>query len=131
MYERYPDPVQEELKTLVADYRGVKWQNVFVGVGSDEAIDMLVRIFCVPGKDNIIINPPTYGMYSVSADTNDIGVVKVPLTTEFEMDVEAVLGAADATTKLCFLCSPGNPACKLYAYPQSIRAHKFEIHAGA
>jgi histidinol-phosphate aminotransferase len=113
VYERYPCPYQQELKTLVAGYRGVEWTNVFVGVGSDEAIDMLVRIFCVPGKDSIIINPPTYGMYSVSAATNDVGVVKVPLTTDFEMDLDAIIGAANSTTKMVFLCSPGNPACKL------------------
>jgi histidinol-phosphate/aromatic aminotransferase/cobyric acid decarboxylase-like protein len=113
VYERYPCPYQQDLKTLVGGYRGVDWTNVFVGVGSDEAIDMLVRIFCVPGKDSIIINPPTYGMYSVSAATNDVGVVKVPLTPDFEMDVEAILGAANSTTKMVFLCSPGNPACKL------------------
>eukprot|EP01052_Picozoa_sp_SAG31_P022105 SAG31_NODE_1743_length_7383_cov_21.902389_2_plen_800_part_00 len=113
VYERYPCPYQVELKKLVADYRGVKHANVFVGVGSDEAIDMLIRIFCVPGKDKIIICPPTYGMYSVSAQTNDVGILKVPQTTDFDADVDAILAASNAETKMVFLCSPGNPSCKL------------------
>ena len=113
MLTKAPRPCLQELKTLVADYRGIDWTNVFVGVGSDEAIDMLIRIFCVPGKDSVIICPPTYGMYSVSAATNDVGVVKVPQTTEFDMDGEAILKAANETTKMVFLCSPGNPSCAL------------------
>jgi histidinol-phosphate aminotransferase len=112
-YERYPCPYQQPLKTAVAAHRGVGWANVFVGVGSDEAIDMLMRIFCVPGEDAIIICPPTYGMYSVSAATNDVGVVEVPLTPEMDVALVDVLSAVTPQTKMIFLCSPGNPACKL------------------
>eukprot|EP00613_Pedinella_sp_CCMP2098_P020404 CAMPEP_0171696702 /NCGR_PEP_ID=MMETSP0991-20121206/8429_1 /TAXON_ID=483369 /ORGANISM="non described non described, Strain CCMP2098" /LENGTH=431 /DNA_ID=CAMNT_0012285447 /DNA_START=230 /DNA_END=1526 /DNA_ORIENTATION=- len=87
---RYPDPYQKELKEMIAKYRGVRWEQIFLGVGSDEAIDIIMRIFCVPGTDSILITPPTYGMYSVSAKTNDVGIIKVPLTPEFDVEVEKV-----------------------------------------
>lgn len=114
-FERYPCPYQWDLKTRVAELRGVQKEEVFVGVGSDEAIDMLIRIFCVPGQEKILICSPTYGMYSVSADTNDVAVVDVGLTTDFQLDVEKVLTTteADPTIKLMFACSPGNPTCAL------------------
>jgi hypothetical protein len=88
--ERYPDPYQQELKQKIGKYRGVRPEQIFVGVGSDEAIDLLMRIFCEPGKDSILITPPTYGMYKVSAKTNDVGIVSVPLTPEFEVRVPEV-----------------------------------------
>ncbi|KAL7747688.1 histidinol-phosphate transaminase [Sorochytrium milnesiophthora] len=111
---RYPDPHQQPLKDKIRAFRNLSSPDqVFLGVGSDEVIDLLMRIFCVPAKDSILITPPTYGMYSVSADINDVGVVKVPLTMDgrFQLDVEPVLAAlADrADIKLVFLCSPGNP----------------------
>lgn len=126
---RYPDPHQRELKQLLCDLRtthahtpkALAPENLFVGVGSDEAIDALLRCFCVPGRDAILVCPPTYGMYSVSAETNDVGLVEVPLLPApgFGLDVPAVLaalgGAAGARVKLVYACSPGNPTGSLLA----------------
>ena len=113
VFERYPCPYQQELKTALAGHRGVDWENVFVGVGSDEAIDMLMRIFGVPGSDAIMQCPPTYGMYSVCAATNDLSVISVPLTPTMDVDLPSVQNAITPKTKMIFICSPGNPACKL------------------
>lgn len=90
--ERYPDPYQTPLKELVAQYRGhgLTPSNLFVGVGSDEAIDLLMRIFCAPGQDNILITPPTYGMYKVCAKVNDVNIVSAPLTPDFDLDIPKV-----------------------------------------
>lgn len=106
---RYPMPYQEELRSKIADFRGIESQNVFVGVGSDEAIDLLFRIFCQPGKDRVLILPPTYGMYKVSAAINDITVDEVLLTPEFQIRVEETLNSVTENTKIIFLCSPNNP----------------------
>lgn len=106
---RYPMPYQEELRTKIADFRGITPSNVFVGVGSDEAIDLLFRIFCEPGKDCVLITPPTYGMYKVSAKINDIAVDEILLSTDFQILVEDTLAAVTERTKLLFLCSPNNP----------------------
>jgi histidinol-phosphate aminotransferase len=108
-YNRYPDPLQWQLKFQLARIKGVPAENIFVGNGSDEVIDLAYRIFCNPGKDNIIICPPTYGMYEVSANINDVAIKKVNLTADFQLDVEGVLNAVDANTKLLFICSPNNP----------------------
>jgi len=108
-YNRYPDPLQKELKERVAELKSVHPSQIFVGNGSDEAIDLLFRIFCEPGQDSCIICPPTYGVYQVSADINDVAVQEVPLTSEFQLDVPAVLSAITPTTKLIFICSPNNP----------------------
>lgn len=108
-YNRYPDPVQSQLKKLIASISGVPAEQTFVGNGSDEAIDLLFRIFCRPGKDEAIICPPTYGMYKVSADINDVAVREIPLTANFQLNVDAVLAAASPATKLLFICSPNNP----------------------
>lgn len=110
--ERYPSPYQWELKTLYAAIRGCKKEQIFVGVGSDEAIDMLFRIFCKPGFDNVITTPPTYGMYSVCANVNDVAIKKVPLTPSFDLRVDAMLKVVDKNTKMIFVCSPGNPTAK-------------------
>eukprot|EP00816_Leptocylindrus_hargravesii_P012864 CAMPEP_0196825220 /NCGR_PEP_ID=MMETSP1362-20130617/92919_1 /TAXON_ID=163516 /ORGANISM="Leptocylindrus danicus, Strain CCMP1856" /LENGTH=366 /DNA_ID=CAMNT_0042205601 /DNA_START=187 /DNA_END=1287 /DNA_ORIENTATION=+ len=111
--ERYPCPYQVPLKTLYAEYRGVSSPNkIFVGVGSDEAIDLLFRIFCKPGQDNVITTPPTYGMYKVCAAVNDVEVVTVPLTSEFDLRIPEMLAAVTEHTKLMFICSPGNPTAK-------------------
>lgn len=116
---RYPDPNQVKVKELICDLRGggVKPENLFLGVGSDEAIDCVMRVFCVPGKDKILITPPTYGMYSVSASINDVAVVKVPLDPEnqFQPRMSEIMDKLqhDETIKLLFLCSPGNPTSKL------------------
>lgn len=106
---RYPMPYQEELRSKIAVFRGVKTENVFVGVGSDEAIDLLFRIFCEPGKDRALITPPTYGMYKVSAKINDVTVDEVLLTPDFQLQVEETLAAIKEHSKLIFLCSPNNP----------------------
>lgn len=112
-YNRYPDPLQKELKARVADFNGVDPSQIFVGNGSDEAIDLLFRIFCEPGRDECIVCPPTYGMYQVSADINSAAVKEVPLTSEFQLDVPSVLSAVTPTTKLIFICSPNNPTGNL------------------
>jgi len=106
---RYPMPYQEELREKIAAFRGLDTENVFVGVGSDEAIDLLFRIFCTPGKDRVIINPPTYGMYKVSAAINDVAVDEVLLTENFQLQPDKVLDAVTPETKMIFLCSPNNP----------------------
>ncbi len=108
-YNRYPDPLQWELKQELSKIKGVLPQNIFIGNGSDEVIDLAYRIFCEPGKDNVIICPPTYGMYSVSGNINNVSVKEVKLTDNFHLDVDAVLQAVDDNTKLLFLCSPNNP----------------------
>jgi histidinol-phosphate aminotransferase len=106
---RYPDPYQSRLRMLIADYRGVDSEQVFVGVGSDEVIDLCIRMFCEPGKDQIIVTPPTYGMYKVSAAVNNVVVRQVLLTDDFQLDVDRILKAANESTKILFLCSPNNP----------------------
>jgi len=108
-FNRYPDPLQWQLKFQLARIKGVPAENIFVGNGSDEVIDLAYRIFCDPAKDNVIICTPTYGMYEVSAGINDVTVKKVPLTADFQLDTEAVLNAIDEHTKLLFVCSPNNP----------------------
>src|SRR5215211_272121 len=108
-YNRYPDPLQWELKKKIAAIKSVDAQNILLGNGSDECIDLLVRAFCEPKTDNMIICPPTYGMYEVYANINDVPVKPVPLTTSFQLDLEALENAVDEHTKLIFLCSPNNP----------------------
>lgn len=106
---RYPDPYQIEIKKQIAAINDVDESEIFIGNGSDEAIDLLFRIFCRPGRDNVIICPPTYGMYEVSAAINDIEVRRANLTTEFQLDAVWVRQQIDANTKLLFICSPNNP----------------------
>ena len=108
-YNRYPDPLQWQLKFQLARIKGVPAENIFVGNGSDEVIDLAYRIFCNPAKDNVIICPPTYGMYEVSANINDVQIKKVNLTPDFQLDIEGILQAVDEYTKLLFICSPNNP----------------------
>ena len=110
---RYPDPLHYDLKVEIAKLRGVKKEQIFLGVGSDEAIDLLFRIFCNPRDDNALITPPTYGMYKVCAKVNDVPIKTCNLTPEFDVDVEGTLAAIDDKTKLLFLCSPGNPTAKV------------------
>jgi len=110
---RYPDPHQRILREKLAELKGIDPSMVFTGNGSDEVIDLLMRIFCNPGVDNIITLPPTYGMYSVSAGINDIEVREVPLTSSFQPDVDAILAKADERSKLLFICSPNNPTANL------------------
>ena len=108
-FNRYPDPLQWQLKFQLARIKGVPAENIFVGNGSDEVIDLAYRIFCNPAKDNVIVCPPTYGMYEVSGNINDVYIKKVNLTEDFQLDVEGILEAVDEHTKLLFICSPNNP----------------------
>ncbi|WP_276484427.1 histidinol-phosphate transaminase [Paraflavitalea pollutisoli] len=108
-YNRYPDPLQWKVKEKLSEIKGVRPENMFIGNGSDECIDVLMRAFCDPGKDNIIICPPTYGMYEVSANINDVAIKKVPLTKAYQLDLPAIEQAVDDNTKLIFICSPNNP----------------------
>jgi len=109
-YRRYPDPYQVALKSKISEIKGVASNKIFLGNGSDEPIDLLIRAFCNPGKDRIIITPPTYGMYEVSANINDVGIVKVPLKEDFSLDLENVIDAIEPGVKIIFLCSPNNPS---------------------
>ncbi len=108
-YNRYPDPLQFEVKKRLSEIKGVPPKHIFLGNGSDEAIDILFRSFCNPGVDNVILVPPTYGMYEVSANINDIAVKRVPLTEDFQLNLEGIAEAIDEKTKLIFICSPNNP----------------------
>lgn len=107
---RYPDPYQRELKQKLSTLKSVPLENIFIGNGSDEVIDLTFRIFCEPGKDNVIICPPTYGMYEVSANINDATIQKVDLTEEtFQLNTDKILAAINKNTKLIFVCCPNNP----------------------
>ncbi len=108
-YNRYPDPLQTKIKEKIAVWNDVKPEEIFVGNGSDEAIDLLFRIFCRPQINNVLICPPTYGMYAVSAEINDVKIKHANLTTDFQLDFKAVKNAIDENTKLLFVCSPNNP----------------------
>ncbi|MDN3690261.1 histidinol-phosphate transaminase [Cyclobacterium jeungdonense] len=109
-FNRYPDPYQTVLKEKLSKIKKVSKERIFLGNGSDEAIDLLFRAFCQPGLDNVIILPPTYGMYEVSAGINDIAVKKVPLSPDFQLLPHKVLEEVDAHTKIIFICSPNNPS---------------------
>ena len=108
-FNRYPDPLQVEVKKRLSEIKGVPIRNIFLGNGSDEAIDILFRSFCNPGVDNVILVPPTYGMYQVSANINDVAVKTVPLTADFQLNLDGIAEAIDPNTKLIFVCSPNNP----------------------
>lgn len=117
-YNRYPDPHQWAIKQRLAPIKGVRPEQLFLGNGSDEPIDLLVRATCIPGgsthqRDNILLMPPTYGMYEVSAAINDVEIIKVPLTPDFQVDIDSVLKAVTENTKLIWLCSPNNPSGNL------------------
>jgi len=109
-YNRYPDPLQKELKEKIARLKGADPGRIFLGNGSDEAIDLLIRAFCEPGVDNIVSIDPTYGMYNVAASINNVEVKKSELTKEFQLDADKLLDVADKKSKLVFLCSPNNPS---------------------
>lgn len=108
-YNRYPDPLQKDLKEKVAKLKNIDSEKLFFGNGSDEPIDLVVRIFCEPGVDNIVAIDPTYGMYQVCADINNVEYRKVLLLEDYSLDVESVLAKVDAHTKVIFMCSPNNP----------------------
>lgn len=106
---RYPDPKQVDLKQRIAGIKDQDPENLFIGNGSDEGIDLLFRVFCEPGKDNVITVDPTYGMYRVCAGINNVDTKSILLSEDFSLDAGAVIGAVDRDTKLIFLCSPNNP----------------------
>lgn len=108
-YNRYPDPMQWELKEKIAALKGVKRESIFLGNGSDEAIDLVIRAFCEPGADNIVSIDPSYGMYEVAANVNNVAFRKVRLDDRFDLDTDRLLEAAADDTKVIFLCSPNNP----------------------
>ncbi len=110
---RYPDPAQNEIREKLSKYLGVRKEKLFFGVGSDEIIDLLIRIFCNPGKDSVLITEPTYGMYKVACDVNDIKVLSVPLNRRFQLDITKIFEIINRTTKIIFLCSPNNPTGNL------------------
>lgn len=110
---RYPDPLQKALKEKIAESKGVRREQIFLGNGSDEAIDLLFRIFCEPGRNTCIICPPTYGIYKVAADINDLAVKEIPLTANFQLDVPSIKKNIELSTKLIFICSPNNPTGNL------------------
>lgn len=109
-YNRYPDPLQRELKSKISKIKGVPVDNIFLGNGSDEAIDLCFRVFCNPGKDNVVAIEPTYGMYRVAADINDVEYRPVLLDENFSLNADKLLQSTDERTKLIFICSPNNPS---------------------
>jgi histidinol-phosphate aminotransferase len=108
-YNRYPDPHQVKIKEALSQIKGLPPHNIFLGNGSDECIDLLYRAFCNPGVDNVVIHPPTYGMYEVSAHIHDVEVRRAPLSEKFELDLNAFEELVDEQTKIIWICSPNNP----------------------
>ncbi len=119
-YNRYPDPHQRILKEKLSTVKKIETDKIFIGNGSDEAVDVIYRVFCRPGIDNVVSIAPSYGMYSVVADINDIEFREVLLTPNFEMDVKSMLAACDDNTKLMFICSPNNPSGNAFPLNQII-----------
>lgn len=112
-YNRYPDPLQRKVKERISELKSVSPSSIFLGNGSDEPIDLLLRAFCEPGVDNVISISPSYGMYEVAANTNNVAYIKVLLNSEFQLNAEALLAAVNEATKVIFLCSPNNPSGNL------------------
>jgi histidinol-phosphate aminotransferase len=112
-YNRYPDPLQKKVKQRISELKGIEQEKIFLGNGSDEPIDLIIRAFCEPGKDSILITEPTYGMYAVCAEINNIPVKRITLDLNFDLDLEAVKQALDSSVKVIFLCSPNNPSGNL------------------
>lgn len=108
-WNRYPDPLQHEIKSILADIKQCQTSQIFLGNGSDEAIDLLIRMTCKPGEHEIILCPPTYGMYEVSASINNIQITRVNLTETYQLDVQGIKKSIKPNTRLIFLCSPNNP----------------------
>lgn len=113
-YNRYPDPFQNQIKTILAHMNQVMPENIFIGNGSDEVIDLVIRIFCKPNEDKILAFKPSYGMYKVSAAINEIGIIELPLTDEFQIDFKLLKKVIlEEKPKIIFLCSPNNPTGNL------------------
>ena len=126
-YNRYPDPHQKSLKARLSEIKGIEAKNIFVGNGSDEAIDLMFRVFCEPAEDNAVAIAPSYGMYKVSAAINNIEMRELQLGEDFSLPVDALLGACDQNTKLMFICSPNNPTGNSFPRKDILRlAEEFE-----
>jgi len=110
---RYPDPQQRELKKIIADRNSLSAEQIVLGNGSDELLDIIIRVFCEPSKDNVIITPPTFGIYKVLAATNNVEVREAPLNAKFELNTDDIINLVDDQTKLIFICSPNNPTGNL------------------
>ena len=123
-YNRYPDPHQKALKKKICAIKGLNPDNLFLGNGSDEAIDLVYRVFCNPGRDNVVTISPSYGMYRVAAETNDVEFREVLLNEDFSLDIERLEKAVDASTKVIFLCSPNNPSGNAFDIEQIMRIAK-------
>ncbi|MCZ2394338.1 MAG: histidinol-phosphate transaminase [Chitinophagales bacterium] len=121
LLNRYPDPLQSQLKVKIAQLKGIASEQVFIGNGSDEVIDLLFRAFCNPEIDNVIICPPTYGMYETSAHLNNVHIKEVLLTRDFQLQTEQVIAAIDDHTKMIFICNPNNPTGNLF-HDEDIRS---------
>ena len=111
---RYPDPQQFDLKKRLSELKNIPVENILLGNGSDEVLDLIFRVFCEPNQDNIITLPPTYGMYEVLANTNAIKIKKTPLDSNFQPNVDSILKTANSNTKILFLCSPNNPTANSF-----------------
>ena len=121
---RYPDPQQTQLRQSLGEALNIPTQNLFFGVGSDEIIDLLIRVFCYPEKDKVTVCEPTYGMYKVACDINGVGVINVPLDQNFQLDTEAIKKSVDDKTKIIFICSPNNPSSNLIESKQILELAK-------
>lgn len=120
-YNRYPDPHQKQLKERLSEIKGVPSRNIFVGNGSDEAIDLVFRVFCEPRKDNVVAITPSYGMYKVAAAMNDVELREVALGENFSLPTDELLAATDEHTKAIFLCSPNNPTGNSFPREEMLR----------
>ncbi|WP_223548420.1 histidinol-phosphate transaminase [Aestuariivivens sp. NBU2969] len=112
---RYPDPLQKKVKSLLSEIKKIPREQILLGNGSDEVLDLIFRTFCEPNQDNVINLPPTYGMYSVLANINAIGIKEVQLSDDFQPQVDRILDIADTNSKLLFLCSPNNPSANSFS----------------
>ena len=120
-WNRYPDPRQKALKARISALKGIPADSIFIGNGSDEAIDVLMRVFCTPGRDEVVSIAPSYGMYRVAADINDLPLTEVQLGEGFSLEPEKLLAACTERTKLLFLCSPNNPSGNAFAISDLLR----------
>ncbi|MDR2389966.1 MAG: histidinol-phosphate transaminase [Tannerellaceae bacterium] len=124
-YTRYPDPMQRELKRRLSELKDLAAEYIFIGNGSDEAIDLAIRAFCRPGIDNIVTLTPSYGMYEVAAQINQVACIQVPLSDNFRLSADAVLNATGEQTKIVYLCSPNNPTGNLLDREEIYRVLKY------
>ena len=130
-HNRYPDPLQCDLKKELARIKKVDSEHIFLGNGSDEAIDLVFRAFCEPGEDNVVAIDPTYGMYQVCADVNNVEYRKVLLDEDFQFSADKLLAATDEHTKLIFLCSPNNPTGSVFTHKDLTMWVKYAQQTGS